>query len=514
MGGAETEVHEGTRNVLLEAATFDGINNRRTSQKLKLLSEASHRFTRGVPASLNAIAARRAANLMRDYAGGRVVPGMVDNYPLPQAESVVYTTESDMHRILGMDVQLAEIAAGLQRLDFITEPVAALPAPPTELGDAVFGLHMNPGEQLLRCIAPWHRLDIHVPADLAEEVARIIGYEKISMTLMDDVLPPQRRNLALETEEKIRDILVGCGLQETISYSLTTVENHDKVMRAPLGSAEQHVTFVKLLNPLSARRSVMRRDMLVSALENLAYNYRYTQRYPIFEIGRVYWPENGDGVRPEEDPRLCILLTGPRRPSSLYPDPVGVEHFDFFDLKGIVETLLQRLGYSDRDVEYLPEHNRAYTATCAWIKLQGQSLGIMGEVDPQVLLNFEIPDGIRVYAAQMHIKPLIKPSWQLQPVAPISNYPPVVEDLAFIVAEEVTAAQVLDAIRKGSGSLLAKVELFDIYRGQQIPSGHKSLAYNLTYESVEKPLTEKQVVDIRNRIIRRVAESVGGKLRE
>ena len=514
MGGAETEVHEGTRNVLLEAATFDGINNRRTSQKLKLLSEASHRFTRGVPASLNAIAARRAANLMRDYAGGRVVPGMVDNYPLPQAESVVYTTESDMHRILGMDVQLAEIAAGLQRLDFITEPVAELPAPPTELGDAVFGLHMNPGEQLLRCIAPWHRLDIHVPADLAEEVARIIGYEKISMTLMDDVLPPQRRNLALETEEKIRDILVGCGLQETISYSLTTVENHDKVMRVPQGSAEQQVPFVKLLNPLSARRNVMRRDMLVSALENLAYNYRYTQRYPIFEIGRVYWPENGDGVRPEEDPRLCILLTGPRRPSSLYPDPVGVEHFDFFDLKGIIETLLQRLGYSDRDVEYLPEHNRAYTATCAWIKLQGQSLGIMGEVDPQVLLNFEIPDGIRVYAAQMHIKPLIKPSWQLQPVAPISNYPPVVEDLAFIVAEEVTAAQVLDAIRKGSGSLLAKVELFDIYRGQQIPSGHKSLAYNLTYESVEKPLTEKQVVDIRNRIIRRVEESVGGKLRE
>ena len=122
MGGAETEVHDGTRNVLLEAATFDGINNRRTSQKLKLHSEASHRFTRGVPATLNAIANRRAANLMRDYAGGRVVPGMVDNYPVPQAERIVYTTESDMHRILGMDVTLPEIAAGLQRLDFVTEP--------------------------------------------------------------------------------------------------------------------------------------------------------------------------------------------------------------------------------------------------------------------------------------------------------------------------------------------------------------------------------------------------------
>jgi len=515
MGGADTEVHDGTRNVLLEAAAFDGINNRRTSQKLKLHNEASHRFTRGVPATLNAIAARRAVILMRDYAGGRIVPGMVDNYPVPQAESVVYTTESDMHRILGMDVQLPEIAAGLQRLDFVTEPVAAPPAPPTGLGDAVFGLHMKPGEQLLRCITPWHRLDIHVPADLAEEVARIIGYEHIDTTLMDDVLPPQRRNLQHETEEQIRDILLGCGLQETISYSLTTVENHDKFNRDRGSAAELHIPFVTLVNPLSVKRNVMRRSMQVSALENLAYNYRYTQRYAIFEIGRVYWPENGDGMRPQEDPRLCILLTGSRRPSSLYQDPAGAENFDFFDLKGIIDTILQRLGYTDSDIEYIAvPDNPTYTATCAWMKLQGTSLGILGEIDPQVLLDFEIPAGSRVYTAEMHIKPLIKPSWQLQPVAPISNYPPVVEDLAFVVAEEVTAAQVLDAIRKGGGSLLTKVELFDIYRGPQIPPGHKSLAYKLTYESIEKPLTEKQVVDIRNRIIRRVAESVGGKLRE
>jgi len=514
MGGAETEVHEGTRNVLLESATFDGINNRRTSQRLKLHSEASQRFTRGVPATLNAIAARRAANLMRDYAGGRIVPGIVDNYPVPQVERVVYTTESDMRRILGMDVKLPEIAAGLQRLDFVTEPVAALPAPRSELGNAVFGLHLQPGEPLLRCIAPWHRLDIQVPADLTEEVARVIGYELIDTTLMDDVLPPQRRNLKLETEEKLRDILVGCGLQEIIGYSLTTVENHDKVMREPLGSGEEHVPFVKLLNPLSSRRNVMRRDMLVSALENLAYNYRYTQRYAVFEIGRVYRPEDGDGVRPQEDPRLCILLTGPRRPSSLYPDPAGVENFDFFDLKGIIETFLRRLGFASRDIEYVPESNPAYTATCAWIKLQGGSLGIMGEVDPQVLLNFELPNEMRVFAAQMHINPLVRPGWQLQPVPPISSYQPVVEDLAFVVSEEVTAAQLLEAIRKGGGTLLTKVELFDIYTGQQIPPGHKSLAYNLTYESLEKPLTENQVVDIRNRIIRRVEESVGGKLRE
>ena len=515
MGGAETEVHDGTRNVLLEAATFDGINNRRTSQRLKLHSEASHRFTRGVPATLNPIANRRAANLMHDYANGRIVPGMVDNYPVPQAERIVYTTESDMHRILGMNVTLSEIAAGLQRLDFVTEEVSTLPAPPEELGNGTFGLRLKLGEPLLRCVAPWHRLDIQVPADLTEELARIIGYEHIDTTLMDDVLPPQRRNHKLETEENIRDILVGCGLQETISYSLTTVENHDKFNSGKKSAAELNIPFVTLLNPLSVKRNVMRRSMQVSALENLAYNYRYTKRYAVFEIGRVYWPENGDGVRPQEDSRLCILLTGPRRPSSLFSDPAGAENFDFFDLKGIIDTMLQRLGYAESDVEYIAvRDNPTYTGTCASLKLQGASLGIMGEIDPQVLLNFDIPTDSRVYAAEMHLKPLIKPGWQLQPMTPISNYQPVIEDLAFVVSEEIPAAQVLDAIRKSGGSLLTKVELFDIYRGPQIAPGHKSLAYNLTYESTEKPISEKQILDIRNRIIRRVAETTNGKLRE
>lgn len=514
MGGEETEVHAGTRNVLLESATFDNIANRRTAQKLRLHSEASQRFTRGIPATLNPIGARRAAALMRDHAGGQVVPGIIDAYPVPQATRVVYTTASDVRRLLGLDVDLADITSSLARLDILSEQRANLPAPREELGDAAFGLHIEEGEPLLRCTSPWYRLDIQVPADLAEEVARVIGYDKVPLTLMDDVLPTQHRNFALETEEKIRDILVGCGLQEIISYTLTTVENHDRVMRKPLGSGEQAVPWIKLLNPLSVKRQVMRRDMLVSALENLAYNYRYTQRYPVFEIGRVYLPEDGDGVRPDEDPRLCILLTGPRRSSSLYPDPAGAENFDFFDLKGIIETMLRRLGFADGDVEYLPERHPSYTATCAWIKLRGGSLGIMGEVDPQVLLNFDLPAGMRVYAAQLHIKPLIKPSWQLQPIAPISNYPPVVEDLAFVVAEEITNARVLDAIRKAGGTLLTRAELFDIYRGKPIPEGHKSMAYKLTYESVEEPLKESQVVAVRNRIIRRVQEAVGGTLRE
>jgi phenylalanyl-tRNA synthetase beta chain len=515
MGGAETEVHTGTRNILLESATFDGINNRRTSQKLKLHSEASQRFTRGVPATLNAIAARRAALLMQNYAGGKVVGGMVDNYPVPQAQRIVYTTESEVRRQLGMDVPLPEIAAGLQRLDIAVEQYSALPASRSELGDSVFGLRIEPGEPLLRCTSPWFRLDIQVPADLTEEVARIIGYEHIKTTLMDDVLPRQHRNLVVETEEKIRDILVGCGLQETINYALTTPENHDKVNREPIGTAEQILPFITIVNPLSAKRRVMRRSMLVSALENLEYNYRYTQRLAVFEIGRVYLPEGGDSVRPKEESRICILLTGPRRLSSVYPDPAGAEEFDFFDLKGIVETLLNRLGFSAQEYEFVAQRaNPTFTPVCAELKIHGEVQGTLGELRPQIQAEFDVPTAARIYIADIRIAPLIRPSWELRPMEKISNYPPVVEDLAFVVPEEVTAHQLQEVIRKAGAPLLTKVELFDIYRGQPIPAGHKSMAYRVTYESLEGNLREEQVAAVRNRIIRRVAEEVGGTLRE
>src|SRR5579883_182673 len=375
MGGAETEVCENTRTVLLEAATFDNISNRRTAQKLKLHSEASQRFSRGIPATLNAIAARRAAALLRDYAGGTIVPGMVDAYPVPQAERVVYTAASDVCRLLGMQVSLQTIATSLRRLDIAGEILPALPATRTELGQSAFGLNVEPGERVLRAVVPWHRLDIQVPADLCEEVARIIGYENVTPTLMRDVLPPAHVNDTLRTEEQIRDILTGCGLMETINYALTTPENHDRLMRAELGSAEQNERFVTLLNPLNVNRRVMRRSMLVSALENAAYNYRYAQRLATFEIGRVYLPEKGNGKLPLEERRLSILLTGRRRPASVHSDPAGAELFDFFDVKGVLETLFARLGLANNDTEYVAKDGApTFAAACAEIRMHGANL--------------------------------------------------------------------------------------------------------------------------------------------
>jgi phenylalanyl-tRNA synthetase beta chain len=512
MGGSQTEVNDSTRTILLESATFENTSNRRTAQKLKLHSEASQRFSHGIPAELNPIAARRAACLMRDYAGGTVVPGLVDVYPLPQMERVVYTTASDVHRLLGIHVDLATIVASLRRLDMNCE---VLPAACIEGGESALGLSMQPGEPVLRVVVPWHRLDIQVPADLCEEVARIIGYESITTTLMSDVLPLAHVNETSRTEEQIRDILTGCGLMETINYSLTTPENHDRLTRAQAGTAGQEQRFVTLLNPLNVNRRVMRRSMLVSALENAASNYRYTQRLANFEIGRVYLPEQGEGALPLEERRLSILLTGRRHQASVHADPSESALFDFFDVKGILETLFARLGLASSGVEYVAKNGApTFAAACAELCIHGAVQGVLGEIHPLVLQAFDLPTSARVYVADLALAPLVRPGWQRQPMRPISIYQPVIEDLAFVVGEEVTSADVQAAIRQAGGSLLTNVELFDIYRGQPIPAGQKSLAYQLTYESQEGNLSESRVQDLRKRIIQRVSRTVGGSLRE
>jgi phenylalanyl-tRNA synthetase beta chain len=505
MGGQESEVGPETHTILLESATFEGINNRRTGQKLRLYSEASYRFTRGIPPELNEIAARRAAELLRRYAGGRIVPGMVDAYPVPRQRNVVYTSERDMRRLLGMPVTLPEVRTALQRLDFAVRRVEAID--PTAPPAASFALAFAEGDLLLECTPPWHRLDIGIPADLTEEVARIIGYEHAAMSLMHAPLPPQRHFPLYETEERIRDILVSAGLQETISRTLTTPEEHDK-----LRLGEDHPRYIELANPLAPERRAMRRSLLVTAFDNLARNARYAERLAFFEVGRVYLPEQGDGLLPKEERRVSLVLTGPRTPRDFY-HPQGDEELDFFDLKGVVELLLDRLGFKPAVVEYRarPETG-TFGPRCAEVWVGGQALGLMGEVHPAVRRAFNLPD-TRVNAAEFVIAPLIKAHWSQDPMTPISPYPVVVEDLAFEVREEITVQRVLDAVHALNDGRITTVELFDLYRGTPLAPGAKSLALRFTYQSSDRPLGEKEVEALRRRIVGAVEQATEGKLR-
>lgn len=513
MGGQESEVSDGTRTILLEAATFEGINNRRTASQLRLPSEASYRFARGVPATLNPIAAHHAAELMRQYAGGQVVAGMVDAYPVVQPVRTVYTTVSDMRRLLGMDVSQAAILNALHRLDFRATVVNAVAA--NASAEATFALHRLPDEPLVEAVAPWHRLDIAIPADLTEEVARIIGYEHVGATLINDVLPTQQRNDLFLTEELVRSVLSGIGLQEIINHPLTNPENHEKLQAPAITKSHngEPAPYITLLNPIMPERRAMRRSLIVSTLENLARNLRHTARLTTFEVGRVYLPEQGDGVLPLEDRRICLALTGPRRLTNFHPDPSATEEMDFYDLKGVVELLLHRLGYNVNRTEYRAHPDTGvFGPRCAEIFVDGRSVGQLGEIHPQVRAAFDLGAG-RINVAEVRLQPLLKPHWELQPMQPISAYPPVVEDLAFEVAEEVTAQQVQQAIRQGGDERLAAIELFDIYRGEPLPVGHKSMAYRLTYQSLQRGLNEKEVSHLRQRIIKTVESATNAKLR-
>ncbi|MBI3287758.1 MAG: phenylalanine--tRNA ligase subunit beta, partial [Chloroflexi bacterium] len=318
MGGAESEVHAGSTNILLEAAAWNLINIRRSAQTQRIESEAAYRFSRGVHPALAEQGVRRGAELMRQLAGGRVARGFIDPYPGRREPPVVELSLAEVQRSLGMDLDLARVRSTLDSLEFQCEPSAG---------------------QALRVTVPEHRQDIGAgTADLIEEVARIIGYDQIPVTRMRDELPPQRRNRALEGETRVRDILVGCGLQEVITYSLTHEESVAKLYQGSPPRQEH----IRLANPISSERVILRRTLLNSLLENLSLNLKHRDRVAVFEIGRVYLPEAGDGLLPAEPRRLAIAMAGLRTPRSWTESSPAI--LDFFDLKGVIETLLDRLS--------------------------------------------------------------------------------------------------------------------------------------------------------------------------
>ncbi len=486
MGGLETEIDDGTRNILLEAANFDFISIRRTTQALKLPSEASLRFGKGIHPALAEPAARRASELMRVLAQGTLAQGMVDAYPRPAAPVVISLTTSEVERNLGLSFSLAEIAGFLEPLEFRCEPVAA---------------------DTLRVTVPDHRLDCQYPADLIEEIARVYGYDRIPVIELADRLPPQRANRALELEEKVRDVLVGCGLQEVITYSLTHPAREAALIPGQGGEA-QPPAYVTIANPISPERVVMRRSLLASVLEAAAANLRFQPRVTIFEVGKVFIPAP-DAELPDEPRRLAIVMTGPRQDrhwlASAEPD------LDFFDLKGVVEALLERLHVTGACYEPA-DHPSFQPGRTARLRLGETEIGFLGEVHPRVREAFDLPER-RVAAADLDLEALLSrvpPGWRVEP---ISVYPAVLQDLAVVVAEEVPAARVRDLILEAGGFLLKEARLFDVYRGEPVPPGKKSLAYALTFQAPDKTLHEAIVARQVQRIVQRLRQEVGAELR-
>lgn len=488
MGGAATEVSERTRHILLESANFNAISIRRTSKALQLASEAAQRFGRGIDSALTLPALVRASRLMEELGGGAMHADVADTYPRPPSPRRLTLRAAEVQRLLGMDFSVETMSRILSALEFRCTP------------------HTDDGDPRLDVDVPSHRLDVTIAADLIEDLARIHGYEAIPLTLIKDVLPPQRSQPLLDGIEHTRDILVGCGLTEIISYGLTSL---DSINRAQLhGPAVEATAYIRIANPISQEREFLRQSLVPSMLETLRTNSRYYTRMALFEIGRVYLPQPGEDL-PLEQRHLAIALTGTVLPPSWY-DGEAPPRFGFAHLKGIVETLLQRLhvpGVRFREAS----HPSLHPARTAALYLADTVLGVLGEVHPQVCQRFDLPEQ-PVALLELNLDLLLA---QRQPrrYQRISRFPAVLEDMALVVDADLPAQTVADTIRAAGGPLLRRVELFDLYQGEQIPPGKKSLAYALTFQADDRSLTEDEVLRLYQRIQQHAAATLGAEPR-
>lgn len=491
IGGEETEISSTTTNVLLEAAAWNNIGIRKTIKEQKVFTEASTRFSRGVHPSQSILGCQRGIELMRQTGGGTIAKGIIDEYPNPPETVSVDLTMSEVKRILGMDIDIDTAVKILHGLEFEV----------TVKGNTI------------HAVVPDHRLDISSDsvigqADLIEEIARIYGYDRIPTTIMADEMPPQRENINLMMEENIRDIMVELGLYEVINYRFT--HRDIEALLVPQGekSSLPEAEYVEVINPSASDRNVLRHTLMINMLDNAINNSRYNQRQQIFEIGKVYLLK--DDRLPEEPLKLGILMTGPRHTYSWQQDE-STEPIDFYDIKGALESLLRGLHITDYSFERAT-HTTFHPGRSANLLIRGNSIGTFGELHPKVAQRFKLTD-YPIMLAEIDVAPLTRYHQRLHKVEALPTTPAVLEDIALIVRADVPAAKVEEVIRRAGGRVLKNAELFDVYTGDPIPAGKKSLAYALTYRDDEKTLTDKNVSKIRQKIVSSAKHQLDAELR-
>ncbi|NTW03952.1 MAG: phenylalanine--tRNA ligase subunit beta, partial [Oscillochloris sp.] len=484
--------------------------------------EASRRFERGVDYELPLIAQRRALELMRQYAGGIVAQGFVDAYPRPWQTVVLDLSPFEVDRIVGIQLSAREIADILSRLGFSCELIGG-----SGVGDFATYAH----EPTVRVTAPSFRLDVSILADLCEEVARIYGYDCIPETRMADALPTSDDHKELRLEQKVRDTMVGCGLDELITHSLIAMPLVAKVQPGE-AVAER---YVKLANPNTPERTYMRRSLLPSLGEALTNNLRERERVAAFEVGRVYVNPHhlGEGGRwlPDEPRYLAIAMAGPREVegwAATQREPMG-----FYDIKGVVEVLVERLSlrgkvryepltdderfHPGRSAALMLESGEEASSPQAGVGKKGKAVmtyrlvGVLGELHPAVRERLEL--GLpRAAMAEIDLDALFAASGQAH-FSPISRFPAIVQDLSITVSLEVPETQVATIIRRGAGELLEALTLFDVYSGPQVGEGKRSLTYHLAFRAADRTLTDEVLTKLRKKIIGGLEREIGATIR-
>jgi phenylalanyl-tRNA synthetase beta chain len=503
MGGATSEVSPDTKDVLLEVASWNNIGIRRTARFHAFSSEASYRFARGVHPELALMGLKRGLHLLQKYAGGVISQGILDVYPTPARTVVVTLDPAHVTRLIGAEIPTADAVRILESLEF--------------------GVELIPGDHAgrLRVTAPPHRLDIEGEHDLIEEIARIYGLDRLPVTLMNDEMAPAAGNAALEFEDRVKDLLVQAGLNEIVSYRLSTAAAEAKLF-AP-GTAADDRPYIEVVNPINPERDVMRHTLTTGLLESLASNARHHGRVALFEVGSVYLRGEGDhdvnkiaGI--DELPRLGLAMTGAQHASSWQ---AGAQQtgsaMDFFALKGVVESLLGGLELKQITFEAIT-HPMLQPGRAASVTAGNTYLGVFGELHPRVReqLGLDVNGKQPVLVGEFDMAALMaaQATLEAKSITDVPRVPAVIEDLSIVIDDTTSAAAVDAAIRRAGGALLSGATLFDVYRGEQIGAGKKSLSYTLTYQGKDKTLSEGEVEKLRNKIVRAVETQLSASVRK
>ena len=481
MGGEISEVTENTENVFLESAYFAPLNIRKTSSEYGIHSDASHRFEREVDIQGVIAASNRAAYLMQEYAEGKVMKGIIDKYPLPYQEKTIELEVDRVNRILGLSLSDEQIKDLLERLEFEVE------------------IYKNSG--LLKVVVPSYRNDVEQKADLIEEVARMYGYNNIPVTT------PERKQQGYRTDKqetkiRLKNILSSGGLDEIKTFSLMDKKEYDKLK---IDNEDGMKEWVTIKNPLSKAFEIMRTTLIPGTVQVLSNNRRrQLNEMAVFEFGRVY-KNKGQNERPAEEEMIAGGSMGSTIKSWNNSAP------DFFYLKGILDELFQRLNI---EVKYkATEKSFLHPGRTAQIESRGGvNLGFIGELNYEVIDEYDLLEGTSVFQLSYEkiFNNMLRTKNNYQP---LPKFPAVNRDLAVVVDREIEVANIEKIMNATASDLLEDIELFDLYEGDQIPSGKKSLAFNLIFRSTERTLRDKEVSNVFNNIVRALEEKIGAEIR-
>ena len=479
MGGAATEISSQSSRVVLEAAVFDGTSIRKTSGRLNLRSESSSRFEKGINLATVTEALDAAASMIADLAGATVQAGIVSAGQVDTSDVEVVSTLSDVNRVLGTELTYTDIEDVFRRLGFGLT------------GDA----------EKFTVSIPRRRWDIHIEADLYEEIARIYGYDKLPATLPKGDGTAGQLTETQKLRRKVRTVAEGAGLTEVITYALTTPEKAVQFSTNPSNLTE-------LMWPMTVDRSVLRQNMVAGILDTVAYNVaRKNKDLALYEIGKVFEQTgNPQEELPTEINSFAFALTGLVTEKDFQTPAVPV---DFFYAKGILEALFDRLGLK---VEYTATQALAgmHPGRTATISLDGQVVGFVGQVHPVTAKDYNIPE---TYVAEVNLTAIEQAIQPAKPFVEITKFPAVTRDIALLLKAEISHKEVVEAIEAAGVKRLTDIKLFDVFSGEKLGLGMKSMAYTLTFQNPEDTLADEEVARYMEKIQKSLEETIGAEVR-